>query len=82
MIEDIFTRKNLQVLKLILEKELHLRDIAAELHCSPAKVHNAITIFKKYGLVKEKRHKNMIITQPNHQSRLLQKIIELMEMDR
>lgn len=81
MLEDIFTTKNIEILKLVLAKELHLRDIAAELKCSPAKVHHAIATFKKHGLIKEKRHKNTVIILPNHQSRLLQKIIELLEFE-
>jgi len=82
MLEQLFTRLNIQILKLILQKELHLRDIAAELHCSPAKVHNAITLFKQYNLVKEQPKKNMLIITPNKSSKLLQKIMELLELEK
>ncbi|MFH1505794.1 MAG: helix-turn-helix domain-containing protein [archaeon] len=75
----IFTKNNILILKLIDHKELHLRDIADELHISPASVHNAVKLFKKHKLIIEIRKKNLLIIKPNHQSKLYQKIIGLIK---
>jgi len=82
MLSDIFTKKNIEILQLILDRELHIRDIADELKCSPAKVHNAVKVFKKYNLVLEKEKKNKKIIIPNHDSKLLKKIKELFELEK
>lgn len=74
MIQEIFTKKNLQILKLVSEKPTHIRAISKELKCSPAKVHNATRLLRKEGLVVEKKEQNRKIIKTNEDSIILQKM--------
>ena len=47
---DIFTKKNIEILRLLSKESLHIRDIASNLDISPAKVHSTIQLFKKNNL--------------------------------
>ncbi len=76
---EIFTKKNIEVLRLLLKESLHIRDIAAKLDISPAKVHSTIQLFKKNNLVKENKDKNKIIISLNKESVLLKDIINLLD---
>ena len=60
-LSEIFTKKNIEVLKLLSKESLHMRDIAAKLDISPAKVHSTIQLFKKNNLINENKDKNKII---------------------
>ena len=60
-ISEIFTKKNIEILKLLSKESLHIRDIASKLDISPAKVHDTIQLFKKNNLIKENKEKNKII---------------------
>ena len=42
----IFTKKNLEILKLLEKESSHIRYIAEKLKISPAKVHGTIQLFK------------------------------------
>ena len=53
---DIFTKKNIEVLRLLSKESLHIRDIAGKLDISPAKVHSTIQLFRKHNLIKENKH--------------------------
>ena len=57
-LSKIFTKKNIEILRLLFEENLHIRDIANRLGISPGKVHNSIKIFKKNNLVIETKEKN------------------------
>jgi adenylosuccinate lyase len=80
-ITGILTKKNIEILKLLLKESLHLRDIAAQLEISPAKVHSTLQLFKKNNLIKESREKNKVIISVNKDSVLLKSIINLLETD-
>ncbi|MAE42233.1 hypothetical protein CMO93_00555 [Candidatus Woesearchaeota archaeon] len=54
---EIFTKKNIEILKLLSKESLHIRDIAGNLDISPAKVHNTIQLFKKNNLIRKTRKK-------------------------
>lgn len=81
MITELFTRKNMEILVFLSHNSMHIRDIAAELEISPAKVHNAVQLFKRYDLVTETKKKNMKIIQLNLDSLLWKRIKQLIEMD-
>lgn len=82
MLPEIFTKKNLKILVFINSHECHIRDIAEALKCSPAKVHNAVKLFKRYGLVREENFKNMKIITANKESAMFRKIMELLKLER
>jgi adenylosuccinate lyase len=77
---EIFTKKNMQIMNLLSAESLHIRDIAAKLGISPAKVHATIQLFKKNNLVKENKEKNRIIISLNKDSSLLQNIQGMMNV--
>jgi adenylosuccinate lyase len=78
---DIFTKKNIEILRLLSKESLHIRDIAGNLDISPAKVHSTIQLFKKHNLIKENKEKNKIIISLNKGSSLLKIIQSLLEAD-
>jgi len=80
-ITEIFTKKNIEILKLLSNENLHIRDIASRLDISPAKVHSTIQLFKKNNLVKENKEKNKIIISLNKESSLLKNIQNLLNVD-
>ncbi len=82
MLSNIFTKKNLEILVFITSHEYHIRDIADALKCSPAKVHNAIKLFKTYNLIREEKIKNRNIVIVNKESLLLKKIMELLKLEK
>jgi len=79
---EIFTKKNIEILKLLSKESLHIRDIASKLDISPAKVHNTIQLFKKHNLVRENRDKNKIVISLNKGSALLKEIQTLLKADK
>ena len=79
-ITGIFTKKNIEILKLLSKESLHIRDIANKLEISPAKVHSTIHLFKKNSLIKENREKNKIIISLNKESLLLRNIQNLLDV--
>lgn len=80
MLPKIFTRKNIEVLQLISEKELCIREIAQELEISPGKVHNSIKLFKKNKMITEQKIKNRLIIKPNRKNQLFKKIKSLINL--
>lgn len=81
-ISEIFTKKNIEILRLLEKESLHIRDIADRLKCSPAKVHNTIQIFKKNDLIIEEKQKNKIIIKLNKKSDLLKNIESLINLEK
>ena len=79
-ITEIFTKKNIEILGLLSNESLHMRDIAARLDISPAKVHSTIQLFRKNNLVKENKEKNRIIISLNKESLLLKEIQNLLNI--
>ncbi|MDP7179852.1 MAG: lyase family protein [Candidatus Woesearchaeota archaeon] len=73
-ITEIFTKKNIEILELLKKGGLHLRDIAAQLKCSPAKVHDTIKLFVKNDLIRITEVKNRKIITLNKKSQLLKEI--------
>lgn len=80
MLPRIFTRKNIEILQLISEKELCIREIAQELKISPGKVHNSIKLFKKNKMIIEQKIKNRLVIRPNRTNQLYKKIKLLMNL--
>jgi adenylosuccinate lyase len=78
---EIFTKKNIEILKLLSKESLHIRDIAAKLDISPAKVHATIQLFKKNNLIKENKDKNKIIITLNNESSLLKNIENILNLN-
>jgi len=80
-ISEIFTKKNIEILRLLSKESLHIRDIASKLDISPAKVHSTIQLFKKNNLVKENKDKNKIVISLNKDSSLLKNIQNILDDD-
>jgi len=80
-ISEIFTKKNIEILRLLSKESLHIRDIASKLDISPAKVHSTIQLFKENNLIKENKDKNKIIISLNKESNLLKIIQNLLDVD-
>ncbi len=76
-LEKIFTKKNIEILKLLEKAPFHIREIANKLNISPAKVHNTIKTFKKHGIVEEIKEKNKKIIKLNKENKLLKNIENL-----
>ena len=74
---EIFTKKNIEVLRLLSKESLHIRDIAAKLDISPAKVHSTIQLFKKNNLIRENKNKNKIVISIHKEIELLKKILSI-----
>jgi DNA-binding IclR family transcriptional regulator len=81
MIIDIFTKKNIDILMFLSKNTVHIRDIADMMHISPAKAHGAVQLFKRYHLVTETKKKNLKIIQLNHDSLLLKRIKNIINME-
>ena len=82
IIPRLMTRKNLQILWAIAEEEGSLRELGERIKCSPGKVHQAILIFKRYGLISVRKEKNRTIIAMNRKSPLYQKIKALVNISR
>jgi len=82
-ITEVFTKKNLEILDLLYKEPhgLHLRDIAARLECSPAKVHDSLKLFRKNELIIEQEDKNKRIVKINKDNILFRKIEQLLYSD-
>lgn len=80
MIYELFTKKNIDILLFLSKTSAHIRDIADLSKISPAKVHGAVQLFKKYKLVKETKKKNMKIIELNYNSLLWKRMKQLLEM--
>lgn len=80
-VTGIFTKKNIEILKLLSEESLHIRDIAHKLNISPAKVHSTIQLLKKHNLAKETKEKNRLIISLNNESPLLKEIQSLLNVE-
>lgn len=81
MLVDIFTAKNLDILNILFQQSLYIREIAEKLGCSVAKVHEAVQLFKEKGLVKEKQVKNRKVISINEESCELKRIKSLINVD-
>ena len=81
-ISEIFTKKNLEILELLMKKPFHIRDIASQLKCSPAKAHATIQLFKRIGLVKELSYKNRKVIVLEKNNGLLEQIQKLIHFEK
>ena len=79
---NIFTKINLQILELLSRENLHIREIADRIKCSPAKVHACIKTFKKNGLAKEIEEKNRKVIVLNLDNELTKQILSLINIDK
>src|SRR3989338_9174638 len=81
-VTGIFTKKNIEILKLLSKESLHMREIASKLEISPAKVHSTIQLFKKNNLIKENKEKNRLIISLNKENPLLKNILNLLNSEK
>lgn len=81
-ISALLTRRNLEILELISQQSLALREIAEQLKCSPGKVHQAIAVFKGFEIIKTERKKGRLIISPNKENPLYQKIKALININK
>ncbi len=79
---NIFTKINIQILELLSRENLHIREIASRIKCSPAKVHACIKIFKKSGIAKEIDEKNKKVIVLNLDNELVRQILDLINIDK
>jgi adenylosuccinate lyase len=80
-LSKIFTKKNIEILKLLEKESLHIREIADKLRISPAKVHSAIQLFKEHNIVNEIKDKNRKIIKLNKNNKDLKNIEILMDSE-
>ena len=78
----IFTKINLQILELLSRENLHIREIADRIKCSPAKVHACIKIFKKNSIAKELEEKNRKVIVLNLDNEMTKQILDLINIDK
>jgi len=76
----LLSATNLRIIDAIAREELSIRGIAERVDCSPAKAHQAVTLFRSYGLVSTKRRKNLLVVRPNRQHPLYQKLKALINI--
>ncbi len=76
-LSEVFTKINLQILKLLSKEQLHIREIADRIDCSPAKVHAGIKVFKRHNLVKETQEKNKKVIALNYENNLTAQILNI-----
>src|SRR3989338_1856432 len=81
-LSGIFTKINLQILELLSRENLHIREIAGRIKCSPAKVHACIKIFKEKGIAKEIEEKNRKVIVLNLDNELTKQILDLISIDK
>jgi len=78
----LLSKRNLELLDAISYEELSLRGAADKLNCSPGKVHQAVALFKKHGIVTVRKVKNRMLISPNRESPVYQKIKALMNISK
>lgn len=77
-LSKLFTKKNLLILKEISEKEeTYIREISENTGVSPAQVHNTVNLFRKFGFIMERMHKNKKLISLDSNSQLLGKTRQL-----
>src|SRR3989344_478162 len=81
-LSSIFTKINLQILELLSRENLHIREIADRIKCSPAKAHACIKTFKKSGIAKEVDEKNRKVIVLNLDNELTKQILDLINIDK
>ena len=77
-LSKLFTKKNIEILRLLEEESMHIREIAEKLKISPAKVHGTIQLFKKNNIINIIDDKNRKIIKLNKNNKLLKNIENLM----
>src|SRR3989344_8683041 len=81
-LSNIFTRINIQILKLLSKEKLNIREIAERINCSPAKVHACIKVFKQNDIVREVDEKNRKVIVLNLENSLTKQILDLINIDK
>jgi len=71
---NIFTKKNLEIMSMLQQQPLHIRDIAEKVHTSTGTAQSAVKLFEQQGFVSERKEKNRKIVSMNNSSPLLIKI--------
>ncbi|MFH1770830.1 MAG: PEP-utilizing enzyme [archaeon] len=78
-VNELFTRNNLKILKLINQEELHIRQIATKLDISPGTVHKLVKTLKENNLIVETKIKNRLLIKFNYDNPLADQIMDVIE---
>jgi predicted nucleotidyltransferase len=77
----IFTNSNIRILEeLSKSDELYIREIAERTSISPAKVHQAIKLFKEFGMITEREVKNKKVVSLVRDNILLKRVRSLLNI--
>ncbi|MFC1768487.1 lyase family protein [Nanoarchaeota archaeon] len=76
-VSEIFTKKNIEILKLLGNEGFHVREIAKRADCSAAHVTKTIHLFLRGGIVKEEKIGNKKVIRLNHDSGKVQEILNM-----
>lgn len=79
---QLLTKMNLEILAALAEQESSLRELAERVNCSPAKIHQAISLFKRDGLVTTKRLKNRLLILPDRKNPLYRRVKALINISK
>ncbi len=79
-LSKLFTKKNIEILRLLEEESMHIREIAEKLNISPAKVHGTIQLFKKNNIINIIDDKNRKIIKLNKNNKVLKNIENLINL--
>jgi len=77
-ISKLLTPFNLQIIELLVDESISVRDLANKINCSPAKITQFIKIFLKHRLIKISKEKNRKIINLNKDNPLMKEIITLL----
>src|SRR3989344_1221749 len=80
-IEKIFTKTNIEIFEILSKENLHIREIASRIKCSPAKVHDCIKVFKEKGIVKEVDDKNRKVIVLDYENLMTKNIMQILSME-
>lgn len=81
-LENIFSKVNMDILRILFEHNSHLRDLARKSGCSPAKVSQALKVFESFGFVSYKQDLGKKIISLNRSNALLKNIKRLDNIQR
>lgn len=79
-IQNIITKQNIVIFKLLDEKNYSIRELAEAAKCSPGRVHSAVKILLKFGIVKTKRKKNKVLIIANRKNPIYKRVKSLLNI--
>lgn len=75
----IFTKTNIQIIRVLSGHRLHIREIAQRIKCSPAKVHAAVQMFREHDMISLSKRKNKVVLSLNKRNSLVKKVLAILE---